>query len=75
MGFSRQGYWSGLPFPSPRDFPNPGNESEFLPLQADSLPSEPPGKPKMVLMVEKNDRLGIDPRTEVKAIWWDRLGQ
>ena len=44
MGFSRQEYWSGLPFPSPGDFPNPGTEPRSLALQADSLPSEPPGK-------------------------------
>ena len=75
MEFSRQDYWSGLPFPYPRDFPCPGNESKSPPLQADSLPSEPQGKPKMVLKVEKNDRLEIDTRTEVKAIWYDRLGQ
>ena len=45
MGFSRQEYWSGLPFPSPRDLPDPGNEPRFPPLRADSLLSEPPGKP------------------------------
>ena len=44
MRFSRQGYWSGLPFPSPRDLPDPGIEPGFLALQADSVPSEPPGK-------------------------------
>ena len=43
-GFSRQEYWSGLPFPSPGDLPNPGIEPEFPALQADALPSEPPGK-------------------------------
>ena len=42
MGFSRQEYWSGLPFPSPGDFPDPGIEPRFLALQADTLPSEPP---------------------------------
>ena len=46
MGFSRQEYWSGLPFPSPRDLPDPGIESESPALQADALTSEPPGKPK-----------------------------
>ena len=45
MGFSRQGYWSGLPFPSPGDLPDPGIESGSPALQADALPSEPPGKP------------------------------
>ena len=45
MEFSRQEYWSGLPFPSPGDLPDPGVEPRSLTLQADSLPSEPPGKP------------------------------
>ena len=45
MGFSRQEYWSGLPLPSPGDLPNPGIEPGSLALQADTLPSEPPGKP------------------------------
>ena len=45
MGFSKQEYWSGLPFPSPGDLPNPGIEPGSPALQADSLPSEPPGRP------------------------------
>ena len=45
MGFSREEYWSGLPFPSPEDLPNPGTEPRSPALQADALPSEPPGKP------------------------------
>ena len=45
MGFSRQEYWSGLPFPSPGDLPNPGIEPGSPALQADALTSEPPGKP------------------------------
>ena len=44
MGFSKQGHWSGLPFPSPGDLPDPGIEPESPALQADSLLSEPPGK-------------------------------
>ena len=44
MEFSRQEYWSGLPFPSPGYLPNPGIEPGSLALQADALPSEPPGK-------------------------------
>ena len=39
MGFSRQEYWSGLPFPSPGDFPDPGIEPRSPALQADSLPT------------------------------------
>ena len=45
MGFSRQEYWTGLPFPSPGDLPDPGIEARSPALQADTLPSEPPGKP------------------------------
>ena len=46
MEFSWQEYWSGLPCPSPEDLPNPGIEPRSPTLQADSLPAEPPGKPK-----------------------------
>ena len=45
MGFSRQEYWSGLPFPSPGDLPDPGIEPRSPALQADALTSEPSGKP------------------------------
>ena len=45
QGFSRQEYWSGLPCPSLGDLSNPGIKSGSPVLQADSLPSEPPGKP------------------------------
>ena len=45
MGFSRQEYWSGVPFPSPGDLPNPGIEPGSPVLQTDALPSEPLGKP------------------------------
>ena len=44
MGFSRQEYWSGLPFPSPGDHPDPGIEPRSPALQADSLPTELRGK-------------------------------
>ena len=45
MGFSRQEYWRGLPFPSPGDLPNPGIESRSPALRADALTSEPLGSP------------------------------
>ena len=45
MGFSRQEYWSGLPFPSPEDLPNPGIKPRPSALQVDSLLSEPPERP------------------------------
>ena len=44
MGFSGQEYWSGLPFPSPEDLPDPAVEPSSLAWQADALTSEPPGK-------------------------------
>ena len=44
MEFSRQEYWSGLPFPSAGDLPNPGIKPRSPALQAETLPSEPPGK-------------------------------
>ena len=45
LGFSRQEYWSGLPFPSPGDLPDPGIEAGSPALEAYALTSEPPGKP------------------------------
>ena len=53
MGFSRQEYWSELPFPSPGDLPNPGIEPESPEFQADTLTSEPPGKPDSTKLVTK----------------------
>ena len=47
MGFSRQEYWSGLPFPSPGDLPNPGIKPRSPAFQADALTSEPPGIEKV----------------------------
>ena len=47
MGFSRQEYWSGWPFPSPGDLPDPGIEHTSPALQAYALTSEPPRKPMM----------------------------
>ena len=49
LGFSRQEYWSGLPFPSPGDLPDPGIEPRSPALEADALTSEPQGSPKGVI--------------------------
>ena len=51
--FSSQAHWNGMPFPSPRDLPGPGIEPGSPALQADSLPSEPPGKPSFIDAVSK----------------------
>ena len=53
MGFSRQEYWSGLPFPSPGDLPDPEIEPRSPALQADTLPSETPGNPQAGLRIGK----------------------
>ena len=50
---SREEYWSGLPFPSPGDLPDPGIKPGSLVLQADSLLSEPPGKPWEAIIIYK----------------------
>ena len=51
MGFSRQEYWSGLPFPSPGDLSDSGVEPRSSTSDADSLPSKPPRKPKVAVDV------------------------
>ena len=83
IGFSRQQYWSGLPFPSPGDLPNPGIEPGFPALEADALTSEPPGK----TLVQKdthpsdhsstiyNSQTGKQPNCspadeQIKKIWY-----
>ena len=54
MGFSRQEYWSGLPFPSPGDLPDPEIEPRSPALQGGALTSEPPGKPTVMYNVHQN---------------------
>ena len=59
MGFPRQEYWNGLPFPSPGDLPNPGIEPGSPALQADSFPTELKGSPNFtgshILKMERLD--------------------
>ena len=57
MGFSRQEYWSGLPFPSPGDLPDPVIEPRSPALQADSLLSEPPVKPTLLKILNSFSRI------------------
>ena len=61
MGFSRQEYWSGLPFPSPGDLPNPGIEPRSPALQADALTSvmEATKKEKKKLGADENNKTVI----------------
>ena len=64
MEFSRPEYWSGYPFPSPGDRPKPGIEPRSPALQADSLPAEPPGKPKNTGVGSLSLLQGIFPTQE-----------
>ena len=50
LGFPRQEYWGGLPFPPPGGLPDPGIKPGSPALQADSLPSKPPGKPCKIIL-------------------------
>ena len=54
MGFSRQEYWSGVPFSSPGELPDPGVEPGSPTLQADALPSEPPDFKGSIIQSLKN---------------------
>ena len=63
MKFSRPEYWSGYPFPSPGDLPNPGIEPRSPALQVDSLPAEPQGKPK---------NTGVDSLSLLQQSSWPR---
>ena len=54
MEFFRQDYWSGLPFPSARDLPDPGIKTKSPALQANALPSEPPWKHLVLIIIPLN---------------------
>ena len=53
MGFSRQEHWSGLPFPSPGDLPDPGSEPGSPALEGDSLLAKPSGKPAKFININQ----------------------
>ena len=74
MGFSRQDYWSGVPLPSPGDLPDPGIKPPFPAWQADSLPSEPQGKPSVVINNFCFMATWCEELTHLKRPWcWERL--
>ena len=70
IGFSREEYWSGLPFPSPGDLPDPGIEPRSPALQADALPSEPPRKPEFGKEETKCETLGHPPHLHLRDMGW-----
>ena len=67
MEFSRQEYWSGLPFLSPGDLSNPGIEPRSPALQADSLPSKPPRKPKR-REEKRKKRCGVQKKRQFQLV-------
>ena len=71
MEFSRPGYWSGLPSPSPGDLPDPGMEPGSPTLQADSLPTELPGKPNTDSVPDKTQTTpdSIGPAAAHQLLW------
>ena len=74
MGFSRQEYWSGLPYPSPEDLPNPGIEPGSPSLQADALPPGPPGKSKVQCLSGHSFSAFLDGssfKSVTKSSTWD----
>ena len=76
MEFSRPEYWSGKPFPSTGDLPNPGTEPRSPVLQADSLPAEPQEKPKNTGVGSLSLLYGVFPTqesTESPTLWVDSL--
>ena len=72
MGFSRQEYWSGLPFPSPGDLPDPGMELRSPALAGGFFTSEPPGKPYFNIpgIKKKKRKCREFPVGPVVRIWW-----
>ena len=74
MGLPKQEYWSVLPFPSPGDLPDLGIEPGTLALQADSLPTQPPGKPNLCPFCQISDisRLKVWKFSEILGHtgWW-----
>ena len=67
MGSSRKEYWSGLPFPSPGDIPDPGIEPGPPALQADFLPSEPPGNPNFFFIYYKDIIIMLGSFLEIRG--------
>ena len=60
MGFSRQEYWSGLPFPSPENLPDSGDKPSSPPLAGEFFTTEPPGKPKIEVTVPKLGKIYLE---------------
>ena len=87
MGFSRQECWSGLPFPSPGYLPDPGIKPGSPALQADALPSEPPGKQRRLVWAKEffffflyqickaSNKTDAEAGTDTSFIQWLKNGE
>ena len=71
MGFFRQEYWSGLPFPYPGDLPDPGIEPRSPTLQADTLTSEPPGNKYHLKVIQVHSPTITAEEDEVEQFYED----
>ena len=69
MGFSRQEYWSGFPFPPPKDLPSPGTEPASLALQGDSLPLRHLGRPYINYTVDLIAATRTRYGAQVMCVW------
>ena len=69
MEFSRQQYWNGLLCPPRGDLPNPGMEPRSPALQADALPTEPPGKVGVCISSSLRTPLLLIPNSEAQSFW------
>ena len=70
MGFSRQEYWGGLPFPSPEDLPDPGIKPVFPELPGGVFTTEPPGKPRLLNSLVFNVKTAIFSFESEKVTPW-----
>ena len=68
MGFSRQEHWSGLPFPSPGDLPDPGIKPGFPSLQADSILSEPQGKLSLLAELKRHPSTVHNLQDQIRTV-------
>ena len=68
MGFSRQEHWSGLPFPSPGDLPDPGIKPGFPSLQADSILSEPQGKLSLLAVLKRRPSTVHNLQDQIRTV-------
>ena len=77
MGYFRQEYWSGVPFPSPGDLPDPGIEPRAPTVQVDALTSEPPRKPSIVykMLIYRENWMHLSLQPPMNLYTFQNVGQ